>query len=202
MSLIPVSCRAGATVTYRFHGFHVFPGSRSLLPSTCSIVPIAALRLEVRICLAVHRDVAPVRKIAHKADQRRAAPPQVAAYPPQNERHGIEIPVARDHFLDDSVQGQIPISGNRVGQRIELPVFRESAMSDAAFRLHLVPQARTGKGCQKQGIKKVNSLLAGPAGDSIADARSVYVQTDDEGSCDHYVVSLYAAHGSTEIPAL
>ena len=40
---------------------------------------IVALIFEVRICLAVHTDIAPVRKIAHKADQRRAALPHIAA---------------------------------------------------------------------------------------------------------------------------
>jgi hypothetical protein len=68
--------------TSRFHCFYVVPDSRPSLRFTQSIVPIAALSLEVRICLAVHTDVAPVRKIAHKADQRRAALPHVAAYPP------------------------------------------------------------------------------------------------------------------------
>jgi len=43
--------------------------------------------------IAVQTDVAPVRKIAHKADQGRAALPHVAALPPQNARHGIEVPI-------------------------------------------------------------------------------------------------------------
>ena len=54
---------------------------------------IAALILEVRVCLALQTDIAPVRKIAHKADQGRAALPHVAALPPQNARHGIEVPI-------------------------------------------------------------------------------------------------------------
>ena len=75
-------------------------------------VPIASLTVEVRVCRAVDTDVAPVREIAHKADQRRAAVPHVAAQPPQNVRQGIEVPIAGDHFLDDGVQRQMPISSH------------------------------------------------------------------------------------------
>jgi len=42
---------------------------------------IAALTLEVRVCLAIYMDVAPVGKIAHKADQRCAALQHAAAHP-------------------------------------------------------------------------------------------------------------------------
>jgi len=40
---------------------------------------IASLSLEVRVCPAVYADIAPVGKIAHQADQRRAALPYVVA---------------------------------------------------------------------------------------------------------------------------
>jgi len=40
---------------------------------------IASLSLEVGVCPAVYADIAPVGKIAHQADQRRAALPYVAA---------------------------------------------------------------------------------------------------------------------------
>ncbi len=48
--------------------------------------------------------------------------------------------------MDDSVQRQICILNHRIGQRVVLPVARVSIECDATVRLHLIPQARTGKG--------------------------------------------------------
>jgi len=51
-----------------------------------SIVAIAPLELETRVCLAVQTDIVPVGEIAHQADQRLAAMPQITANPSQNAR--------------------------------------------------------------------------------------------------------------------
>ena len=66
---------------------------------------IAPLTLEVRVCLAVRTDVAPVGEVTYQACQQLAAVPQVAAHPAQSARQGIEVPVTGDHFLEDTVQG-------------------------------------------------------------------------------------------------
>ena len=53
----------------------------------------------------------------------------------------------------------------------------------------LTPQkAGAGKGSQKQGIEVFHTLPAGHPGDTFADARFVYVQTDDNGTHDQYAV--------------
>jgi len=51
----------------------------------------------------------------------------------------------------------------------------------------LTPQkAGAGKGSQMQGVEVVHTVPAGHLGDTFADARFVYVQTDDNGTHDQY----------------
>ena len=97
---------------------------------------------------------------------------------------------------------QMLVPGHREGQRVVFPVFRERIEGDAVLRFHLVPQARAGQGRQKQRVEIVHAVLAGHLGDTFADARFVYVQTDDKGTHDQDVVPLYAPHGGAEVPAL
>jgi len=78
-------------------------------------MPIATVTLEVRVCLAVQPEIAPVCEITHQGNQRFAVLPQVAPHPAGNVRYGIEVPVAGGHFFDDVVQRQMLIPGYREG---------------------------------------------------------------------------------------
>jgi len=80
-----------------------------------TIVPIAPVMLEVRVCLAVQPEIAPVCEIAHQGNQRLAVLPQVAPHPAGNARCRIEVPVAGGHFFDDAVQRQMFILSYREG---------------------------------------------------------------------------------------
>jgi len=89
----------------------------------------------------------------------------------------------------------------REGQRVIFPVFRERIEGDAALRCHLVPQSRAGQGSQKQHVEIVHAVLTGSLGDTFADARFVYVQTDDKGTHYQNFVPLYTPYGGAEVPA-
>src|SRR5450759_1663744 len=94
------------------------------------------------------------------------------------------------------------IPGHREGQRVVFPVAGESIEGDAILRFHLVPEPRAGEWRQKQRVETIHAVLACRLGDTSADARLVYVQTDDKGSHNHNMVTLYAPHLVAEVAIL
>ena len=163
--------------------------------------PSALLTREVHVRLADQPEVVPVGEISHQGNQWLAALPQAAPHPAQNTRYGVEAPAAGDHLCNDGVHRQMLIPGHRKGQRVIFPVSRELIEEDAVLRFHLVPQARARQGCQKQHVEIVHSIPTGRLGDTSADARFVYVQTDDKGTHDQDVVLLDAPDGGAEVAA-
>ena len=65
---------------------------------------MAPLAHELLVGPQILAAVAPVRKIGHQADQRRAAVRHATAHPAQDARQGIEVSVAGEIFSDYAVQ--------------------------------------------------------------------------------------------------
>jgi len=74
-----------------------------------------------------------------------------------------------------------------------IPGHREGIESDSFLRFHLVPQARTGQRRQKPHVNGIHPVPAGDIGDVYPDARMIYVQAHNEGTGDHYAVTLLCA---------